>query len=256
MESNPLVSIVIPCYNHEQFIEETIRSVSQSTYSPLEIIVVNDGSTDGSEDVIKTLQKHYLNLKYFSQENEGPAAARNNGIRKSKGKYILPLDADDLISPDYIANGVKILSENNEVKLVYCEAEFFGERSGKWKLPPYSPKLLARENMIFCSAIYRKEDWERVGGYTEEMTWGWEDWEYWIALLKEGGEVVKLPFTGFYYRVRKGSRRKSTNREAKQKTINLINAKHLDYEKKYLLGPLRFNRSWSYLINLMNRTRE
>jgi len=249
MESNPLVSIVIPCYNHEQFIEETIRSVGQSTYSPIEIIVVNDGSSDRSEEVVKTLQKQFPNLKYFSKKNAGPAAARNNGISLSEGKYILPLDADDLISRDYIENGVKILTDNSDVKLVYCEAEFFGERSGKWKLPSFSPRLLARENMIFCTAMYQKEDWERLGGYAEEMTWGWEDWEFWISLLKDGGEVVRLPITGFYYRVRKGSRRKSTDKDAKQKTVDLINRKHKEFVYKYLHGPLRIPRTWSSVIN-------
>jgi glycosyltransferase involved in cell wall biosynthesis len=249
MECKSLVTVVIPCFNHDRYIEETIRSVAQSTYSPIEIIVVNDGSTDQSEAVVGSLQNQFPNLKYFNQKNVGPAAARNLGISEAKGEFILPLDADDLISPDYIEKAIDILDNQLDVKLVYCGAEFFGNRTGKWKLPGFSRKLLARENMIFCSAIYRKSDWVSTGGYSTEMTWGWEDWEFWISLLKNGGEVIKLPFTGFYYRVKKGSRRKSTNRDAKRKTVELLNLKHKEFIYSYLKGPLRLSRSCSFVIN-------
>lgn len=249
METKPLVSVVIPCFNHEKFIAETIESAFRSIYHPIEIVVVNDGSSDNSEEVVCSLQNKYPNLKYISQNNAGPAAARNRGIRESAGKYILPLDADDLISKNYIEKAVEVLEDNPPVKLVYCNAEFFEERSGAWKLKPFSLSSLATDNMIFCSAVYRKADWEASGGYDERMTWGWEDWEFWISLLKNGGGVVKLPITGFYYRVRKNSRRKTTNKDAKEKTIALINEKHNDFVYKYLNGPLRYQRSWSKRIN-------
>lgn len=253
MEIKPLVSIIIPCFNHEKFIAETIESVCQSSYHPIEIVVVNDGSTDNSELVVISFQNKYPNLKYISQKNAGPAAARNRGIREAEGKYILPLDADDLISPDYIHKAIEVLENNSSAKLVYCNAEFFEERTGEWKLKPFSLGSLAKDNMIFCSAIYRKEDWIAAGGYDERMTWGWEDWEFWISLLKNGGEVVKLSITGFYYRVRKNSRRKTTNKDAKAQTIALINEKHKDFVDKYLNGPLHYQRSLSKKINFVRR---
>lgn len=247
-----LVSVIIPCYNHELFLEETLQSALASSYRPIEIIIINDGSTDDSEKIALRFKAIHQNIKYLKQENQGPAAARNTGISAANGKYILPLDADDHISTDYIEKAVEILENRDDVRLVYCNAEFFGERNGKWNLPDFSRKYLAKENLIFLSAVYRKLDWQTAGGYSNVMTWGWEDWEFWISLLKDGGEVVKLPITGFYYRVRKGSRRKSTNREAKRKTIELINQKHLEFEKKYLYGPLRMSRSWSSVINRLN----
>jgi glycosyltransferase involved in cell wall biosynthesis len=244
-----LISVIIPCFNHALFLEETVISVLKSTYPNIEIVIVNDGSLDDSEQVALKLINLHTNIIYLRQENRGPATARNKGIDAATGKFILPLDADDLISPDYIEKAIEIIENQPDVKLVYCEAEFFGDRSGKWELPGFSRKLLARENMIFCSAVYRKSDWKSAGGYSEEMTWGWEDWEFWISLLKDGGEVVKLPITGFYYRVRKGSRRKSTNKEAKRKTVELINVKHRKFLLQYLHGPLRINRSWSSFLN-------
>ncbi len=241
--------MVIPCYNHGKFIKETVQSVLEYTYSPIEVIIVNDGSDDDSEKVAMELTSQHSGFHYIKQKNSGPSVARNNGIRLSTGKYILPLDADDLISPDYIEKAVEILKKG-DARIVYCEAEFFGERQGRWSLPPFSRRLLARENMIFCSALYHKEDWLRNGGYDERMTWGWEDWEFWISMLKGGGEVHKLPDVHFYYRVGKHSRRKSTNKEAKAKTVQLFNEKHREFLHEQLAGPLRVNRSMSRISNL------
>ena len=248
MSENKLVSVVVPCYNHGHFLLSTIQSALQSEYSPLEVIIVNDGSVDHSEQVALELTRQHSNVRYVAQRNSGPAAARNHGIRIASGEFILPLDADDLISPRYIPEAVKLLLDDT-IRVVYCEAEFFGERKGHWKLPPFSRRMLARENMIFCSALFRRKDWEQCGGYDERMTWGWEDWEFWITLLKGGGEVRKIPDVGLYYRVRKNSRRKSTTREAKRKTIDLINQKHKDFIYEQLAGPLHYQRSHSRLIN-------
>lgn len=249
MSFDPLISVIIPCYNHQEFIEETVNSVMKSNHSEIEIIVVNDGSTDNSEQVITSLQQRYSNLRYYYQQNAGPAAARNQGIKMAKGKYILPLDADDLISTEYIKEALQLLENDSTIKLVYCEAEFFGEKKGKWHLKTFSHESLAKDNMIFCSAIYRKADWKKVGGYDERMTWGWEDWEFWISLLKNGGKVKKLPFVGFKYRIRKKSRRKSTNKDSKRKTIQLINSKHSEFVYEHLNGPLHYQRSLSKFYN-------
>src|SRR5690606_28203564 len=120
------------------------------------------------------------------QANQGPSIARNHGIRKAKGVFILPLDSDDIISSDYISEAIKAFKSDPEVKVVYCEAEKFGEKEGKWKLKPFSLKRLALDNMIFVSALYKKKDWEACGGYSEDMVWGREDWEFWITMLKNG----------------------------------------------------------------------
>lgn len=242
-------SVVIPCYNHAEFLQQTVESVLRSTYPNVEILIVDDGSKDDSGKIGRALEKAYPTVRYIHQSNSGPSKARNNGIRQAKGTYILPLDADDLISPDYIAEAVTVLQQNPDVKVVYCEAEKFGEKNGPWKLKPFSLGLLAHNNMIFVSGIYRKTDWEACGGYSEDMVWGREDWEFWISMLKDGGKVVKLPNVGFYYRIRSNSRRKGMTDERKRKIIHYINTKHGDFIYKQLNGPLRFQKSLSRSYN-------
>lgn len=243
------VSVIIPCYNQAALITETINSVLASSFSPIEIIIVDDGSTDQSYEVITALAKQYPLISCFKQKNSGPSVARNHAISKAKGIFILPLDGDDLISVEYIEMAVEAFKRDAEVKVVYCEAEKFGAKTGKWNLKPFSLANLAKDNMIFVSALYRKTDWEACGGYAEDLRWVSEDWVFWIAMLKNGGKVIKLPITGFYYRISANSRRKGMDSQKKQMLIDYINTHHRDFVYKYLNGPLRFQRRQSKRYN-------
>ncbi|NVJ87537.1 MAG: glycosyltransferase family 2 protein [Algoriphagus sp.] len=251
----PLVSIVIPCYNQATYLKETIQSAMDSDYPNIELIVVNDGSTDHSLQVALKAAESHPNIDVLDQENSGVSKARNNGIRIARGKYILPLDGDDLISSNYISEAVKVLENDEEVKVVYCQAKKFNEKGEKyWKLKPFSRYALARDNMIFVSSLFRKKDWEIVGGFSEDMHMGREDWEFWIKLLKDGGEVIQLPFVGFYYRLTPESKRKKTgSNQKKRERIDYLNRKHADFFNRELLGPLRFQRTWSRAYNQLMR---
>lgn len=249
MSSPPLVSVVIPCYNQAMFLEETIRSVQKSDYQNIEIVMVNDGSTDKTEEVCLSLKNQYPNILYFKQANSGPSVARNFAIKKANGHLILPVDGDDLISPNYISEAVKLFDKDPDVKVVYCEAEKFGAKTGRWNLKPFSLANLAKDNMIFVSAMYRKLDWENCGGYPEDLRWVSEDWVFWISMLKNGGKVIKLPFVGFYYRIAHTSRRKGMNSEKKKMLIAYINQHHGDFTYEYLNGPMRFQRRQSKRYN-------
>ncbi|MFC3881952.1 glycosyltransferase family 2 protein [Algoriphagus namhaensis] len=251
---NPLVSIICPCYNQAQYLEETIESALKSTYRPIEIMIINDGSTDNSMEVAKKLSEKYQEITVIDQSNRGVCSARNNGIRNSNGSYILCLDSDDLISDNYIAEAIMVLENQPEVKVVYCEAVKFNEQGQKaWRLKPFSRNLLARDNMIYVSAIFRRSDWERTGGFSEDMLLGRADWDFWIKMLKDGGEVIRLPFIGFYYRLTgKNSMRKRTNSsETKRKRIAYLNEKYPDFFERELNGPLRFQRTWSKPYNTL-----
>lgn len=248
-----LVSVVIPCYNQERYLRDTVASVIKSDYPNLELIIVNDGSTDGSAELAKQLQLENPNIKLLNLSNGGVAKARNEGIQLASGTFILPLDGDDLISPNYISEAVTILAKNQTVKVVYCQAVKFNESGQKpWKLKPFSRHQLAKDNMIFVAALFRKSDWEAVGGFSEDMKMGREDWEFWIKMLKNGGEVVQLPFVGFFYRLTPASKRKKTGtNQKKRERIAYLNAKHMDFFERELNGPLRIQRTWSKPYNTL-----
>ena len=248
-----LISILVPCYNQGIYLKETIQSALASSYRPLEILIINDGSTDNSLQLAQELETQHPEVRVLDQANAGVTKARNAGIAATQGEYLLPLDGDDLISPDYILQGLAILATRPEVKVVYCQAEKFSNSGRKpWKLKPFSLQQLAKDNMIFVSALFRKVDAEAVGGFSEDMQLGREDWEFWIKLLKNGGEVVQLPLVGFYYRLTPTSKRKKTGGTAfKKARIAYLNAKHADFFERELNGPLRIQRTWSKPYNTL-----
>lgn len=244
----PLTSIIIPAYNAEKYIEEAVHSALQSTYSPLEIVIVNDGSTDRTLEIAQNLSSQYANvIRTFSQSNKGASSARNLAIKHAEGKYILPLDADNLISPDYVAEAVKELEKNSAVKLVSCEAYFIGEKNGKWNFQPFDINLLCRRNIIDNCAMFRKQDWKIVGGYCNEIL-GREDWDFWLSLFERGGEFVRLPIYGLYYRVRSDSKRIKT-RHLHKEIIDMLNIRHKPLFYKELGGKLHYQRTHSQKIN-------
>lgn len=249
--AKPLVSVVIPVYNMEEFLEETLDSVLSSDYPNFEVIVMDDGSKDRSLEIAESYKSRYENVRVYTQANSGVATARNHAISKAGGVYILPVDADNRISKELIHSAVDILESDPEVKVVCPRAEFFGDRSGEWVLPPFSLSLLARKNMMDTCAVYRKSEWERIGGYCAEIV-AREDWEFWISMLKDGGKVVKLPEIGLFYRVREQSKR-VIDRLLKKHVIDVLNRRHPDFFERELGGPLRYQRSWSRLINRISR---
>ena len=194
-----LVSIIIPCFNQGQYLAESIGSVLASDHHELEVIVVDDGSTDPATIALLD-QLDYPQTRLIRQENRGLAGARNRGIAEAQGSYILPLDADDRIAPHYISQAVAALEKDLRLGIVYCRAEKFGAEQGPWQLPPFSRWRMGLGNVIFCSAVFRKADWQQVGGYAPDLRQGWEDWDFWLSLLELGRTVHRLDLVGFYYR--------------------------------------------------------
>jgi glycosyltransferase involved in cell wall biosynthesis len=235
--NNSLVSVIIPCYNHGQFLRETLTSVLNQTYANWECIMVDNDSNDNTKEIANEFVKSDNRFRYFHQSNSGVSSARNVAVSKSKGKYILPLDSDDKIGPGYIMDAIAILDSKPDVKIVYCEAELFGEASGKWNLPAFSMKTMLMENCIFCTALYRQIDFDKSGGYNELMKTGFEDWDFWLRLLKDGGKVEIIPKTYFYYRIRKSSRNNSLNINAIKNLRKTIYENHRDLYSKHLDIP-------------------
>lgn len=230
----PKVSIIIPCYNQAQYLTEALDSVIGQSYHDWECIMVNDGSRDNTEEIAKCYCEKDNRFKYIFKENGGVSAARNTGIKNSFGEYILPLDADDLIGPDYIEKAIQRFHSFPDTKLVYCKAQFIGNSVGKWNLVEYNYKALLFENIIFCTAMYKKEDYLVTTGYNENMVQGYEDWDFWLNLLNECDIVYTIPDVCFFYRIKDGSRQARLNEKMLQDLTRKIYINHKGKYEKYL----------------------
>lgn len=205
----PLFSIVIANYNHHLYIKECITSVIQQIFSDFECIIVDDGSTDESVLIAQTLTNEDTRFKLIAQKNSGVAHARNTGMRAASGCYLIFLDSDDILSPCYLQEAQQYISANPDFFLYYTAAEFIGKKTGKWELSAYNYKeLLLGRNMIFLTTVMRRENALRIGGFSDWMTEGWEDWEFYIRLLYGIAQdrIIKNKNCLFYYRIKNLSR--------------------------------------------------
>lgn len=198
------VSIIMPCYNDGKYIKEAIESVKNQTYSNIEIIVIDDGSDD--EDTISILKEIEEDVLLLKTNHLRPAGARNFGIEHATGKYILPVDSDDIIDVTYIEKAVNIIESKKNIGVVYCEADLFGAKKGKWDLPTYSFDTMLLDNIVFVTALFYKEDWEKIGGFNTNMEAGMEDYDFWLGILSLGKEIYQIPEILFHYRIKPVSR--------------------------------------------------
>jgi glycosyltransferase involved in cell wall biosynthesis len=200
------VSIVIPCYNHGAMLREALASIEQvCNANLLEVIVVDDGSFEAeSRGILSELEE--AGYCVVAQPNSGLGAARNTGIRLARGEFILPLDSDNRVRDAYLDEAASLLKDNPSLDVIYADAEYFGDRSGRWQISEFDLLSLIRWNFIDACAVYRKSLWEKVGGYDEHMPWmGFEDWDFWLRVAAHGGAFFHLPKIGFDYRVRSDS---------------------------------------------------
>lgn len=243
--NTPFVSIIIPCYNQASFLGETLDSVLQQTYVNWECIIVDDGSPDNTKEVANIYCNKDSRFKYFYKTNGGLSSARNAGIKQSYGEYILPLDSDDKIGSEYLRLAVEILNSNDKIKIVYCKAKLFGEKSCLWELPEYSFERILGGNVIFCSALYRRVDYDKTNGYNQNMIHGFEDWDFWLSILENGGEVFCIDKIMFYYRIRKESMLRSLDANKNEYLRKTIWKNHQKLYSENFLNPIY---SFEYLL--------
>lgn len=199
------VSVIMPCYNDGQYIEESVTSILNQTYNNIELIIINDGSTDQYTNEVLANNK-WANTIVLNSNRLRPSGARNLGIEKASGKYILPLDADDRIDSTYIEKAVDIMEKNEGIGVVYCKADLFGEQTGIWDLPKYSLDKMLLDNIVFVTSLFRKEDWNMVGGFNTQMKYGMEDYDFWLSIIESGREIHQIQETLFHYRIKSTSR--------------------------------------------------
>jgi glycosyltransferase involved in cell wall biosynthesis len=242
-----LVSIIIPAYNPTAFLLKAIASANAQTHPHTEIILVNDGS-DKPESLVILEQAARNVSTYLDQSNHGPSAARNAAFRIARGNYVAPLDADDSLSPTYIATCLSALQVDDA--FVYTNyrvigAEHYEERPGGYNLY----RLLDR-NYLTYAALLRKQAWERSGGYDEAMRLGYEDWEFWLRLGSQGGFGRHVPRSLFQYR-RQGITRSDTALAHHRELVDYIQRRHPElYE---YANRARLKARWSPAVSIIAR---
>ncbi len=191
---SPKISIIIPAYNSEKFIKRTIQSVLNQTYKNFELIIVDDGSTDNTKEIVREFQKKDPKIKYIWEKNSGaPARPKNRGIKRSKGEYIAFLDHDDEWMPEKLEKQLNLFEKEKNLKLGFISSNglVFNEKENKTyehkitKRGEVFQDLLANNFILSSSSVLaKKEVFKNVGFFDENLKFS-DDWEMWIKIAQK-----------------------------------------------------------------------
>lgn len=169
---HPIISVITPCYNQEKYLSEAVDSVLYQTFQNWEMVIVDDGSTDGSANTAKMYAAKDTRIHYVYQQNAGPSAARNKGVKNSQGQYLMFLDGDNKLDRTYLEKAVCHMDSHPDTVVFMTRAMHFGTRNDefmiRWK--GYNKLLLA--NTVDCGCVVRRIDFETVGGFDEKLRGG------------------------------------------------------------------------------------
>lgn len=198
----PRVSVVIPCFQQGQWVEDAVASVFAQRFDSWEIVLVDDGSTDPATIAALDELGTWPRVRLVRQSNRGLPAARNAGIAAGSGEFIVPLDADDELEPGYLEVMVAALEAHPDAAYAHCWARLFGDVDAIWVPRPFNRYWQRLSNGIVGCVLLRRSAWEAVGGYDETMRRGHEDWELWLRLDAAGWDQVRVNQPLFRYRKR------------------------------------------------------
>jgi len=254
-KSEPFISVIIPSFNVENYIEETIYSVLNQIYNNFEIIVVDDSSTDKTLAIVENLSKSNKIIKYFKIEHSGrPSIPRNYGVNKASGEYISFLDADDIWSRDKLKDQINFLQKYPNLIFVYSMSVTFGNVnlfSPNYEVLPLLNKaattkeeLILKGNSITCSSVMvKKEYFQNAGGFDEDPNLkAVEDYDLWLR-LSELGAFGFIPKIHVYYRVH--TSQSSSDWETKKKRLE-----YLAEKRGIQLSKYKFYRNKGLIIRL------
>ncbi len=228
----PLVSVIIPAYNAAQYIADAIKSVLAQDYKNFELIIINDGSTDDTEKIIKSFNDN--RIRYMSQENRGLAATHNIGIMKSQGEFIIKLDCDDMMTPDFISKHIRQFIEHPEADLVYCDDYLIDENAKPIRIierPQYSNRNIFIRDLFrngfpvvpFRTCIKRSV-FDKIGFFDENLIVA-EDYDMMRRFVMHDLKAIHLKGALYLRRITKESlSRKASERKAKS---------HFDVVRRY-----------------------
>ena len=222
------ISVIIPCYNLEKYIGDCLDSVFYQTFKDFEVIIVDDGSTDKSVEIIKSYQSRFSNILLIEQDNKGVIEARNLAIKKAQGKYIYTLDGDDLIASTVLEKSYNAI-EKNLGDIITCKSQSFHfvgdlrQASSKQKFLKPTKFNMLKACCLTNSALFRKKDFEECGGYDLAFQLGWEDYDLWLNLIvKHGKKAYRLDEYLFFYRLKNCDESRNEQARSHKKHLNKI----------------------------------
>lgn len=225
-----LVSVIIPCHNSAETLAEAIESALAQTHKPIEIVIVDDGSTDHSDMVAKQYKDK---VTYLRQPNQGAGSARNAGVRACHGEFITFLDADDRIAPDFVSLSLKTVRSNGGYS--YTAMQRFGQRGDLAETHSFDPvRLAVVGNYIGIGVLIKRTDFLQAGGFDESLD-AYEDWDFWLKLLEHGhrGTLIDQPL--YFWRWH-GPSRNQLAPEHLQKLSRTIKKRHWQLFARYWPG--------------------
>lgn len=185
------ISIIIPCYSYGRYLKDTLKSIVAQTVKPHEIIIVSDGAIDDSVEIAQQFISEHPehNWILIEKENGGLSSARNAGIEKATGKYIMSVDSDDMLRPDALKEHLKLAGDTN---IVTCGLMAFGAENYTAYPRIATIDILLKTNVIYSNSLFPKQAWVDIGGFDESdiMKLGWEDRAGWLAMLLKGYKSV------------------------------------------------------------------
>jgi glycosyltransferase involved in cell wall biosynthesis len=228
------VTVIIPCYNDGQYIMKALQSLYDQTLLPEKIIIVDDGSDATTKKILNAINHPLVQVIY--QENKGVSAARNRAIDMSQTDYIVNLDADDYFEPTFLEKAVAVFNQDQEVVAVSSYCRIFRAQTTIEIIEPQGGRLknFIVMNQSRASAMFTKKSWLTVGGFDEKMKEGYEDWEFWIAILKLGGTIYVIQEVLSHYRIKKVSRDQNALKKHDFELRNYIFLKHKEVYLEHL----------------------
>jgi len=243
----PDATVVIPVHDDVGFLEDTLASVYEQTHSSWEIVIVDDGSTDAETTAfLDGLDRP--RVRVIRQANAGLPGARNTGMRMGQGRFLVPLDSDDQLEPEFLSVMIPALEAHPQAGYVHCYARLHHDVDAVWVTRPFNPYWQLLGNGVVGCVLLRRQAWEAVGGYDETMSRGNEDWELWLRLMRARWGQVQVPQVLFKYR--KHGISMSVGTEARfEEGRRLVRDRHQDlYEQERLR---RFKDRWYPMVTVV-----
>ena len=240
----PKISIIIPVYNAGKYLAECLDSVLGQTFTDIEIICIDDGSTDDSKKILQQYVRQDKRIKIITQKNAGVIAARNNGIAQSTADLIYPLDSDDKIAPETLAELYDAFIHGRG-DVITTRVVKFGLESGEMVLPKPTKWNFWHSNCSVNAALFRKSDFIAAGGYDSAYKTALEDYDLWLNFVyRQNLRFYRVPKLLFFYRIK--DRHESRNRQHREEHRAIVQSFYTKYPQMHryitiskILKPLK-----------------